>query len=72
MPVHHNAILEPPPSGCDEGLALSMSKLLTVLRRVESFYDSIGGVVGYQLKSLQLIAAGMEELREEQAAKQQV
>lgn len=49
-----------------------MSKLLAVLRRVEGFYDSIGGILGYQLKSLQLIAAGMEELREEQAAKLQV
>ena len=43
-----------------------------MLHRVEVFYDSIGGVVGYQTKSLQLIAAGMEELREEQVAKQQV
>ena len=42
------------------------------MRRVEAFYDSIGGVLGYQSKSLQLIAAGMEELREEQVAKEQV
>ncbi len=30
------------------------------LCRVEQFYDSVGGLLGYQLKSLELIVAGMQ------------
>ncbi|GAX76097.1 hypothetical protein CEUSTIGMA_g3540.t1 [Chlamydomonas eustigma] len=57
--------------GTPNYLMTALEKLLNTLRRVEAFYDSIGGVLGYQAKSLQLIAAGMEELREEQQAKHQ-
>ncbi|GBF98740.1 nucleotide-diphospho-sugar transferase [Raphidocelis subcapitata] len=35
-----------------------LRKLASSLVRVDTFYDSMGGLVGYQLKSLQLIAAG--------------
>ncbi|KAG1679276.1 hypothetical protein FOA52_009306 [Chlamydomonas sp. UWO 241] len=48
-------------------LRARLSKMAEALKRVDLFYDSIGGVCGYQLKSLQLIAAGMEELRSSQA-----
>ena len=59
-------------TGTSDYIKSVLSKLLAMLRRVETFYDSIGGVLGYQSKSLQLIVAGMEELREEQAARQEV
>lgn len=36
----------------------SLSALASALCRVETFYDSMGGLVGYQLKSLQLIISG--------------
>lgn len=34
-----------------------MSTLAEALHRVEVFYDSMGGIIGYQLNSLQLITA---------------
>ena len=46
-----------------EELGQRLERLVASLLRVEQFYDSIGGVVGYQLKSLQLIAAGMHQLQ---------
>ena len=41
--------------------------LLDKLALVQSFYDSIGGIIGYQLKVLELIAE--DSVREEQEAK---
>lgn len=41
-------------------LGQRLHRLATGLLRVEQFYNSIGGLVGYQLKSLQLIAAGTQ------------
>lgn len=34
-----------------------MTSLAETLSRVDTFYDSMGGLIGYQLKSLQLITA---------------
>ncbi|CAL8466978.1 g6514 [Coccomyxa elongata] len=42
--------------GCDERLAA----LCTNLHHVDSFYDSIGGLPGYQLKCLETMAASAE------------
>jgi hypothetical protein len=39
-----------------------LPKLLETLRRVETFYDSLGGILGYQEKSLSLVAGGTEGL----------
>lgn len=39
----------------------SLSQLTALLQRVEHFYDSIGGLVGYQAKSISLILEGVEE-----------
>lgn len=44
-------------------LSARLARLGASLLRVEQFYDSIGGLVGYQLKSMQLVAAGMHELQ---------
>eukprot|EP00798_Chlamydomonas_sp_ICE-L_P025555 gene25555-11203_t len=41
-------------------LPMQLDKLASILQRVESFYDGIGGIVGYHAKSLQLIAASSE------------
>ena len=43
-----------------------LSSLADKLKLIGTFYDSIGGIIGYQLKSLELIAAGMEDLRVQQ------
>lgn len=42
-----------------------LQKLCRSLQRVESFYDSIGGLVGYQLKCLEMILAAAEPQKEE-------
>ena len=42
-------------------LAPALQRLATALCRVDSFYDSMGGLVGYQLKSIELILAGSAE-----------
>lgn len=61
---------------CAEHTAADVSERLArvadALSRVELFYDSIGGIAGYQLKSLQLICEGMEELRSHQPGHGQV
>jgi hypothetical protein len=44
------------------GLQSSLELLVEKMKCIEIFYDSIGGMVGYQLKSLQLIAEGFEAL----------
>jgi hypothetical protein len=44
--------------------------LANYLLRIEHFYDSIGGIVGYQAKSVSLIVAGTAELRDAQRARQ--
>lgn len=44
----------PPAGGHWEGPLTSLSE---ALKRVDTFYDSMGGLVGYQLKSLQLITS---------------
>jgi hypothetical protein len=43
-----------------------LSLLASRLCRVEAFYDSMGGLPGYQLKSLQLILAGNSSAQEQQ------
>lgn len=43
----------------------ALGRLAKQLLRVEHFYDSMGGVVGYQLKSLQLILAADKEYKQE-------
>jgi hypothetical protein len=49
---------------CADGrLRPLVMRLATTLSKVEAFYDSLGGLLGYQTKSLQLIC---EALREEQ------
>lgn len=48
-------LLALPPAGGDWRPPLAA--LAAALERVEHFYDSMGGVVGYQLKSLELIIA---------------
>jgi len=42
----------PPVDGC---WVTALHKLASALTRVDHFYDSMGGLVGYQLKSIQLI-----------------
>lgn len=41
----------------------SLLELVTMLRRLEKFYDAIGGIIGYQLASLELILAAEQEQR---------
>jgi len=44
--------------------SVALVKLVRVLEQAEQFYDSIGGVLGYQLRTLELVAglgAGSEE-----------
>lgn len=41
-------------------LGMALAGLVRTLSRAERFYDSIGGLVGYQIKALQLIE-GREE-----------
>ncbi|MEW5314809.1 MAG: hypothetical protein WDW38_006278 [Sanguina aurantia] len=43
------------PSAPAMSLPAALCELAETLQRVETFYDGIGGVLGYQLKSLQLI-----------------
>eukprot|EP01025_Chloroclados_australasicus_P021677 TRINITY_DN22728_c0_g2_i3.p1 TRINITY_DN22728_c0_g2~~TRINITY_DN22728_c0_g2_i3.p1 ORF type:complete len:857 (+),score=118.99 TRINITY_DN22728_c0_g2_i3:53-2623(+) len=45
----------------DSNPDFALQELAQVLLRVESFYDSIGGLVGYHLKSLELICAGISD-----------
>jgi hypothetical protein len=45
----------------------ALAKLVEMLARLEKFYDSIGGIVGYQLAALELIRASEE--REESIEK---
>jgi hypothetical protein len=49
-------LLHPPssPTGREQ-LAPALARLAGALCRVDTFYDSMGGLVGYQLKSLELI-----------------
>ncbi|KAL3684030.1 hypothetical protein R1sor_002052 [Riccia sorocarpa] len=44
-----------PHNGGDNPLLQSLKDLQQVLERLEKFYDSIGGIIGYQLKVLELI-----------------
>ncbi|BFI29308.1 UTP---glucose-1-phosphate uridylyltransferase [Marchantia polymorpha subsp. ruderalis] len=55
--------LEDPSDGGEDRVLQSLTDLTKVLERLEKFYDSIGGIVGYQLKVLELIKAS--ELGEE-------
>jgi hypothetical protein len=48
-----------------------LSLLASRLCRVETFYDSMGGLPGYQLKSLQLILAGNSSAKQQQQEKAQ-
>lgn len=57
-------VLQEPPSEPRSAPAALRPRLLDLaarLGRVEQFYDSVGGVLGYQLKSLELIVAGMQD-----------
>ncbi|GFR51311.1 hypothetical protein Agub_g13676 [Astrephomene gubernaculifera] len=58
-----HVLMEPlgAPSSPPASLAPQLSSLASRLARVEQFYDSVGGLLGYQLKSLQLILAGMQD-----------
>nr|AAY31019.1 low photochemical bleaching 1 protein [Chlamydomonas reinhardtii] len=44
-----------------EALRPRLSDLAARLARVETFYDSVGGLLGYQLKSLELIVEGLQD-----------
>lgn len=46
------------------GESEALCKLCRSLQRVESFYDSIGGLLGYQLKCLEMILASAESHKE--------
>lgn len=48
------------PRSAPAALRPRLLDLAARLGRVEQFYDSVGGVLGYQLKSLELIVAGMQ------------
>ncbi|KXZ49515.1 hypothetical protein GPECTOR_21g741 [Gonium pectorale] len=61
--LQEHVLMEPlgaAPSAPD-ALLPRLTSLASRLGRVETFYDSVGGLLGYQLKSLQLIVAGMKE-----------
>lgn len=49
----------PPPAG--PGLHQGLAELAAALLRVDSFYDSLGGLAGYQLTCLELSAAAAAE-----------
>jgi hypothetical protein len=51
----------PLPPATDGCWAAPLQRLAAALERVETFYDSMGGLVGYQLKSLQLIIANTKD-----------
>ncbi|KAG2430555.1 hypothetical protein HXX76_010074 [Chlamydomonas incerta] len=44
-----------------EALRPRLAALAGRLARVETFYDSVGGLLGYQLKSLELIVEGLQD-----------
>eukprot|EP00983_Pelagomonas_calceolata_P071660 1151352-Pelagomonas_calceolata.AAC.5 len=44
-----------------------LAELAALLMRVDQFYDSIGGLVGYQAKSIELILEGTGEQQPQQA-----
>nr|ATG70735.1 UGP3 UDP-glucose pyrophosphorylase 3 [Juniperus oxycedrus] len=46
---------------CKEEISHAMDKLLSTLEDVETFYDCIGGIVGYQVAILELILASKNE-----------
>ena len=48
-----------------------LESLCASLARVEQFYDCLGGMLGYQVKSLQLIVAGMGEQLKPQVQQRQ-
>ena len=48
--------------------SVALVKLVRVLEQAETFYDSIGGVLGYQLKALELIAGSWNGREEEGGA----
>ncbi|KAG2483471.1 hypothetical protein HYH03_017654 [Edaphochlamys debaryana] len=57
-------VLQEPAGASPSSPSSVSSRLLSLasrLSRVESFYDSMGGLLGYQLKSLQLIVEGMKD-----------
>lgn len=56
LPPPLSLLLHPPssPTGREQ-LAPALARLAGALCRVDTFYDSMGGLVGYQLKSLELI-----------------
>ncbi|WIA22182.1 hypothetical protein OEZ85_004516 [Tetradesmus obliquus] len=69
LPVigQRHVLMMPPADGKWQGpLALLASRLC----RVEAFYDSMGGLPGYQLKSLQLILAGNSSAQQQQQQQQ--
>lgn len=52
----------PSKAGNDE-ISLSFGRLLLMLEELETFYDCIGGIVGYQVAILELILASKNEVR---------
>ncbi|KAG2483473.1 hypothetical protein HYH03_017656 [Edaphochlamys debaryana] len=62
-------VLQEPAGASPSSPSSVSSRLLSLasrLSRVESFYDSMGGLLGYQLKSLQLIVEGMKDTARDQ------
>ncbi|GIL54243.1 hypothetical protein Vafri_9817 [Volvox africanus] len=61
--LQEHVLMEPPsaPLRAPEALLPHLTSLAARLARVDQFYDSVGGLLGYQLKSLQLIVAGMQD-----------
>lgn len=51
------------PAGWHGDVPHALSSLATSLLRLEQFYDSIGGLAGYQAKSIELIVTGTPQLR---------
>ncbi len=64
-PTHQAAGGSTPQPPQEEVLA-RVERLASMLQRVQQFYDSIGGVLGYQCRSLDLIITGTPELRQAQ------
>ncbi len=54
-----------------EALSQALTKLARSLLRVEQFYNSLGGVLGYQTRSLGLIVEGSQALRRAKTAAEQ-
>jgi len=70
-PWPHRPLTPPParpPAGADGNWTAALQRLGAELCRVESFYDSMGGIIGYQLKSLQLILGSNAEQQHQEAA----